>query len=188
MMFKTLMFFHSRLFLGDLAPYEERQLWYLHCKYGASTRALARHARDPTDYELAIAEQLRSLEDPRDFGNTMLSPYTDDSTNLCVIFEASETSRAEYQKNFSSKPLFEKFWNEYLAPLWERSVLIVSTKVQRGRGWVLFAAGIQALECLRAEGTEKCPTFSVSNLSKNGPTSIHRRPMRSPSGEEERWG
>ena len=105
----------SRSFLGDSAPYTERQLWHLHEVYGASTRALARHARNPTNYERAVAEQVRSLESPTAMGNAVMSQYSDDSTNLFVVFDCSETSRTEYSKTFASKSVFQKWWDQYWA-------------------------------------------------------------------------
>ena len=110
--------FHSRLFLGSSPPYGERQLEHLYGVYGASTRALALYAGDPTIYERMLEEQLcQSLkgpaEDVQDFALMVSSPYSSTSTDLFVIFEPSPTSRTQYEKNFASKYVFEMAWNQH---------------------------------------------------------------------------
>ena len=104
--------FCSRSFLGDSAPYTERQLWAFYSEYGGTPRALADYALDSTDYEIKLAKQIQAMN-PTVMWDVLNSPYFDDRFDLVVVVEPTDDSRAARSKSFASRPVFQKLWDRH---------------------------------------------------------------------------
>jgi hypothetical protein len=104
----------SRSFLGDPAPYDERQLWDFFWEYGGSPRALADHALDPDDYKDKVAAQVQALN-PTVMWDLFHSPYSDDRFDLVAVIQPSDDSRFVRSRSFASKRVFEMIWDRHLA-------------------------------------------------------------------------
>ena len=104
----------SRSFLGNPAPYDERQLWDFFWEYGGSPKALADHALDPDDYKDEVAKQVQALN-PAVIQELFLSPFSDDRFDLVAVIEPSDNDRSVRSRSFASKRVFEMVWKRHLA-------------------------------------------------------------------------
>jgi hypothetical protein len=103
--------FYSRSLIGPHTP-SEKELWYLHQKYGASFRDLIVYAKNPEGYDDTVNAKIRGL--PR---QGLIRLYTSaDNSHFLVSTGPSPSDRTKPERKIASSHILEEccrivLWN-----------------------------------------------------------------------------
>ena len=91
--------------------YSERELYYLHNKFGASARSLVAYASDPECYASHVIEEIWEMN-PNTMRQMFSQPHSVDPRYIAII-ESLTTRRDTFERRVASRHVFELLWKVY---------------------------------------------------------------------------